>query len=126
MKVLSAYFLAFVVFAQSLLPRAATDLLHSPEVWAHFEEHRQESQQSLSFWEFLTMHYAADSDHTKQKKHHLPSFDLSGVAGFFVLPATTLELLLSHTYTFFETKSFLWDNSYSFLLTKSLIFPPRS
>lgn len=126
MKVLATYFLAIVVLAQSLLPRAAMDLLHSPEVWAHFEEHKQETPQPLSFWQFMVMHYSADSDHTKQKKHHLPSVDFNAVTGLFVLPTAILALEHYPVPVFSYKANFQWLNSYAFLSCKALICPPRS
>ncbi|AEI49936.1 hypothetical protein [Runella slithyformis] len=126
MKVLATCFLAIVVLAQSLLPRAAMDLLHSPEVWAHFEEHRQEAPQPLSFWEFMMMHYSADSDHTKQKKHHLPSVDANAVTGLYLLPSAIIALEQHSLRYFYKKADFQWLNSYAFLSFKALIYPPRS
>lgn len=126
MKILVAYCLAFVVLVQSILPRAATDLLHSPEVWAHFEEHKQEQQKPLSFWQFLMMHYSADSNHTKQTKHHLPSVDVNGVTGLFVLPSIIVALEDTCISIFPDKANFQWLNSYAFLSFKALICPPRA
>lgn len=126
MKVLVAYSLALMVLAQSLLPRAATDLLRSPEVWAHFEEHKQESPQPLSFWQFMLMHYSADSNHTKQTKHHLPSVDFNGVAGLCVLPSVAIALEHYSLPIFAKKANFQWLNSYAFLSFKALICPPRA
>lgn len=125
MKVLATYFLAIVVLTQSLLPRAAMDLLHSPEVWAHFEEHKQETPQPLSFWQFMLMHYSADSDHTKQKKHHLPRVDFNAVTGLFILPSAIIALEPHALPDFYYKANFQWLNSYAFLSFKALICPPR-
>ncbi|WP_428657963.1 hypothetical protein [Runella sp.] len=126
MKIVAAYCLVFVMLIQSLLPRAAAELVHSPEVWAHYREHQREEKQSLSFWAFLQMHYSADSKHTKQKKHHLPSYDLSSTIGFFVVPAAASVLFNPKVYCLIVKPSFHWDNSYFFTIVYSLIFPPRN
>ncbi len=126
MKVLVAYCLACIVLVQSLLPRTATDLLHSPEVWAHFKEHKQETPAPLSFWEFLWMHYSADSTHTKQTKHHLPSMDVNGTAGLCVLPIAILSFESNIPVFFSKETNFQWLNSYAFLSFKALICPPRA
>ncbi|WP_428657957.1 hypothetical protein [Runella sp.] len=118
--------LAILLLAQSFLPRTAMDLLRSSDVWAHYREHRQEQQQPLSFLDFLWMHYAADSEHTKQKKHHLPSFDFNGVTGFFVLPSANVSFEITGTTVFFHKPDFQWLNSYAFLSFKALICPPRA
>ncbi|MFN8343881.1 MAG: hypothetical protein U0X91_02695 [Spirosomataceae bacterium] len=125
MKIVATYILTIAVFLQSLLPRTAAELLHLPEVWAHYHEHQQEQKQPLSIWQFLQMHYAVDSKHTKQHKHHLPSFDLSSAAGFFVLPVATIELVSPSISFLLMKPGFYWENSYFFHITQTLICPPR-
>ena len=126
MKATLTFLLAIIVFAQSLLPRTATELLHSPDVWEHFEEHKAECPASLSFFDFLWMHYSADSEHTKQKEHHLPSFDFNSVASFFVLPSASVSFDAQTVVTFLTSANFHWLNSYAFLSFKALICPPRA
>jgi hypothetical protein len=125
MKIASAYFLAIVVFLQSLLPRTATELLRSPEVWAHYYEHQQLQKQPLSIWQFLQMHYSVDSKHTKQHKHHLPSFDLSSASGFFMMPTAIVELVPPVISSLLMKPVFHWANSYFFYIIQTLICPPR-
>lgn len=126
MKTLFIWILAIVMFAQSLMPRAAVDLIRSSDVWEHFREHQKEQAQPLSFLDFLLMHYSADSEHTKQKKHHLPSFDFNSIASFFVLPSASVSLDTQAVVTFITSANFRWLNSYAFLSFKALICPPRA
>lgn len=126
MKSIAAFFLATNLLVQSLLPPASAELLCAPELWRHFREHQREATQPLSLWDFLQMHYAADSKHTKQKKHHLPSFSFGSVAGFFVLPSACVSMLDCPLFNFAQKNTFNWANSYSFLLTRTLVCPPRA
>ena len=126
MQNIAAFFLAINLLAQSLLPPTSVELLRSPELWQHFREHQRETTEPLSFWEFVQMHYAADSEHTKQKKHHLPSLDLTGAVGFCALPLACVSFFDCPTFGFISKAIFNWANSYSFLLTRALICPPRA
>ncbi len=126
MRGIAAFFLAINFLGQSLLPPASVELLRSPELWQHFREHQRETTAPLSFWAFLQMHYAADSEHTKQKPHHLPSLDLSGAASFCATPTPSVSFLNCPVLGFIEKATFNWANSYSFLLTRALICPPRA
>ncbi len=126
MKALFTWILAIVMFAQSLTPRAAIELLRSTDVWAHYREHQEEQSQPLSLLDFLWMHYSVDSDHTKQKKHHLPSFDFNSVASFFVVPSAWVSLDKKATVSVLTSANFHWLNSYAFLTFKALICPPRA
>jgi len=125
-KTIATIFLASMVLVQSLFPRTGFDLLRSPEVWQHYREHQRESSTPLHFWVFLQMHYAADSNHTKQKKHHLPAFDFSSTAGFFVIPSALISFINCTTALFVEKSIFGWSNLYFFLPTQTLVCPPRA
>ena len=126
MKSWVAFFLTINILAQSLLPPASMELLRSPELWEHFREHQRQTTEPLSFWAFLQMHYTADSEHTKHKKHHLPSFNSGSTAGFFILPSACASFFDCPVFNFVEKTTFNWANSYSFLLTRALICPPRA
>ncbi|MFN8344587.1 MAG: hypothetical protein U0X91_06275 [Spirosomataceae bacterium] len=118
--------LAVLLLVQSFLPRTAMDLLHSSDVWAHYREHQQEQPQPLSFLDFLWMHYSADSEHTKQKKHNLPGFDFNSIAGFFVLPSALVSFENRPSVSFLAKADFQWLNSYAFLSFRAMICPPRA
>lgn len=125
MKFVFAGILAIFMLMQSLIPRVATDLLHSPEVWKHFIEHQKEQKPPLDFFDFLSMHFSADSKHTKQKKHHLPSFDFNSIVGFCVLPTATIAYLNTVEIIFSTKAQFQWANLYNYQATEALICPPR-
>jgi hypothetical protein len=126
MKLLLSVILSSLILVQSLVPRAYTSLLASAEVWQHYQEHEAESRQSLSFLDFLQMHYGSDSKHTKEKSHHLPQLDLNTTAGFCVLPECLIFNKQTITFTTNNEPNFFWLNLYSFAPTKALICPPRA
>jgi hypothetical protein len=125
-KPVLTWILTVLLLAQSFLPRTAMDLLRSSDVWAHYREHQQEQQQPLSFLDFLWMHYSADSEHTKQKEHHLPSFDFNSVTGFFFFFSAVVSFESHPFVTFLTQANFQWLNSYAFLSFRALICPPRA
>lgn len=125
-KSILTWIVAGILLAQSFLPRTAMDLLRSSDVWTHYREHQQEQEKPLSLLDFLWMHYSADSEHTKQKEHHLPSFDFNGIAGLFVLPSATISFEQQPIAAFLLKANFQWLNSYAYLSFKALICPPRA
>jgi hypothetical protein len=126
MKSIFAVILSSLIVAQSLVPRAYTGLLASADVWQHYQEHRADSKQGLSLWDFLEMHYGSDSKHAKQSHHHLPQLDLNSTAGFCVLPDCMVFNKQTFTYTATTEPNFFWLNLYSFVPTQALICPPRA
>ncbi|MEZ4904357.1 MAG: hypothetical protein R2822_22715 [Spirosomataceae bacterium] len=125
-KSLLAFLLTGLMLAQGLLPRTALDLLRSPEVMKHYREHQQEEKEPLGFMDFLMMHYSADSEHTKQKKHHLPIFDLQSVVGFFVVPVPFISFESPLVVALLDKAAFQWRNAYTFQPFEALICPPRA
>jgi len=126
LKSLFTLALTSLMLAQSLLPRTALSLLRSPEVMKHYEEHQQEQKQPLGFIDFLVMHYSADSEHAKNTKHHLPTFDLNSVVGFFVIPSAFVSFELPLAVAFLDKATFQWRNAYTFQPFQALICPPRA
>lgn len=126
MKSIVGCILASILLVQSFMPRAALSLLQSSDVWSHYYEHQQEQQQPLNFFDFLWMHYSADSEHTKQKKHHLPSFDFHSVASLFVLPSLAISFEHHPMTAFFDEPHFRWLNLYNFQSLRVLMCPPRA
>ena len=63
-------FLAVTFLTESLFPNAeVVEFIKVPELLQHFENHRQENP-SITFYEFLHLHYG-DSQHTQRDlKHH--------------------------------------------------------
>ena len=71
--------MAVMLFLGSLIPRMSMEqATRLPELLTHYQQHRQEEGNDLSFLAFLIEHYALDSQHHKAPNHshnRLPSFD---------------------------------------------------
>lgn len=84
--------LGLLLLTSSMVPRMSADqLVRLSALLAHYQEHKQESGQELSFLDFLIMHYSSDSRHHKSPHHNhsrLPSFD-AGAGGFVFAPVLT-------------------------------------
>lgn len=127
MKALVAIFLTCWTLAGSFLPGMGVDQSAClGELTRHFQEHRH-TDTSLSFLDFLRMHYGADSEHHKHPNHshqNLPSSSHSipvfpPVAQSWNLPPATASVLISRA-DFFRKADL-----YSFLSVFALINPPR-
>ncbi|GAA4405845.1 hypothetical protein GCM10023187_24660 [Nibrella viscosa] len=88
-KRLLAFVLSLLLLTSSMVPRMGADQsVRLSALLTHYQEHKQELGQELSFLDFLIMHYASDSHHHKSPHHNhsrLPSFD-SGAGGFVFAP----------------------------------------
>ena len=127
MKPFVAFVLASWMLGGSLLPGFSIDQSsHWGDLVQHYQQHRR-ADTSLSFIDFITMHYGADSEHQKHPNHshqNLPS--VSHCAPVFTpstiwLSAPVLFQVLVGTVADFFRKADL----YSFLAVFALINPPR-
>jgi hypothetical protein len=126
MKNLIAFILFILFFSGSLIPKVGLEQsFKANEILKHFQDHKKISGASFRFIDFLWMHYAADSKHTKTTKHpSLPHFDFSGFSGY-VLPMFQLLLLIPLTFLATRRLRAFWENQYQFSLERVLIAPPR-
>ncbi len=126
MKPFWAILLASLILVQSIVPRAYVGLLQSPKVWQHFKEHQVESKKEIGLWEFIEMHYGADSEHIKKKCHHLPSLEINSAIGCFILPNHSLSIIETPIFILEPKPNFFWLNLYSYNTSNKLIYPPRA
>lgn len=128
MRSIIAVLLSCWMLGGSLLPGFSSDQsIHWGDLVHHYQQHRI-SNPSLSFFDFLTLHYGADSDHQKHPNHSHHKLPVSG----HVVPAyvpSSLRLqdpdqlpLVEWVNTNFNPE----DDLYSFLTVFSLINPPRT
>ncbi len=115
MKNVIAFFLFMLFFSGSLIPKVGLEQsFKANELLKHFQDHQKISGTSFRFIDFLWMHYAADSKHTKTTKHpSLPHFDFSGAAGY-VLPVFQLLLLIPLALIVRQRLRSFWENQYQF------------
>jgi|AntAceMinimDraft_11_1070367.scaffolds.fasta_scaffold104921_1 hypothetical protein len=127
MKRLLAYFLSVNLLIGSFLPDGGLcELAKLPDLIRHYELHLQKSNGEISFLTFLSMHYAAGSEHVNTEDHSaLPSLHLHAVVAIFV-PAWVSVLFGSpKTLDLSGLKNFFWSNLYSFQFQSILLNPPK-
>lgn len=129
MKNLLALSLAFVLFAESLLPKGIglSQDFKFGEMITHYQEHRDDFGTSFGFLDFLRMHYASESSHKKQNHHDkMPCLD--GHTGVLAL---TLPIFTSFCSAEKLTSALAYAhhgdyvNTYHFLFTDDFLNPPK-
>ncbi|MBN8826356.1 MULTISPECIES: hypothetical protein [unclassified Spirosoma] len=127
MKSVVAFLLALLITGSSLLPGFGIDQTSRLlDLAQHYREHRQQ-QPTLSFLDFMEMHYGANSEHQKHPNHSHHNLPAVGHAA----PVFSPNLFLSFVFASLaililaRTACFRYANLYSFLSVSSLINPPR-
>lgn len=128
MRSIIANILIFVLLGNSLFPslglEQATKL---SEVVKHFREHNLDEVNKISFWDFLKLHYGADSKHfqsNRSEHHHLPNLDLNSIALFLVEGFFILELLFL-ILPIIRTRINHYKNLYQFSFSYLIYGPPK-
>lgn len=127
MKRLLAYFLSFNLLMGSFLPGGGWgELAKLPDLIRHYELHLQKSNGEISFLTFLTMHYAAGSEHVNTEDHSaLPSLHLHSVVVLLVPTWVSLHFSSPKILDLSGLKNFFWNNLYSFQFQSILLNPPK-
>jgi hypothetical protein len=127
MKRLVVYFLSFNLLIGSFLPGGGWgELAKLPDLLRHYELHRQKSHGEINFLTFLSMHYAAGSEHVGTEDHSsLPSLHLQTLVALFVPTLTTLYFDSPRLSLLPGLKNFFWNNLYSFQFQSILLNPPK-
>ncbi|MHA8066691.1 hypothetical protein V7S76_08410 [Aquirufa sp. ROCK2-A2] len=96
------------------------------ELLKHFQDHKKQTPNNFNFFDFLWLHYSADSKHPKTTQHpNLPSLDLSGAAGY-IIPSFYLIFILPALVFFSRRYQHTWKNFYHFSVISIIIAPPRA
>ncbi|MBU1823182.1 MAG: hypothetical protein KKG00_17000 [Bacteroidetes bacterium] len=127
MKQFLVYLLSFNLLIGSFLPGGSwSELAKLPDLLRHYELHLQKSNGEISFLTFLSMHYAAGSEHVGTEDHtSLPSLNLHTPVALFVPTLTTLHFSSPRISTLSGLKNFFWNNLYSFQFCSILLNPPK-
>ncbi len=127
MKRLVVYFLSFNLLIGSFLPGGGWgELAKLPDLIRHYELHLQKSNGEISFLTFLSMHYAAGSDHVDTEDHSsLPSLHLPILVALFVPTLTSLYFSSPKISALSGLKNYFWNNLYSFQFHSILLNPPK-
>lgn len=126
-KKYASLLIVVVVLFESLIPRGlgfSKDFAIG-EIVSHYLEHQEEADGDLSFLDFLSLHYASDSDHRDQHPDELPNIDGSTIATFLILQADfglSLSNLLS--FTFLDLNPTSYSNTYCFKFAQDFLHPP--
>lgn len=124
-------FIAVILFITislgSLVPKVNwSQSIKLSELVTHYYQHKREAPKDFNLWDFLVMHYSANSEHAKTKHPSLPSFDINGVSYLYVIP-TFISFANDTTFSFIEKEDhFSWLNNYFFSAEKNLLNPPQA
>lgn len=129
MKTLATILLVLVLLMEGLLPKGiglGQDFKFG-ELITHFEEHKKNYSDDLSFWHFLKMHYEAGSEHTKHNHHdNLPCLDGHSFLVAITLAPSPVVWTAPGTKPSLSTKPIsLYSNSYFFEFTWDFLNPPK-
>lgn len=126
MRRIIAVILFVTIFLGSLVPKVNwSQSIKLPELITHYYQHKREALKDFNVWDFLTMHYSANSQHAKTKHPSLPSFDINGVSYLYVIP-TLISFATTSSFSFVEKEDhFNWLNNYFFSIETNLLNPPR-
>ena len=127
MKNLVVTFLFVLFILCSLLPKVGFEQsFKANELLKHFQEHKKIEKSNFNFVDFLWLHYAADSKHSKTSNHpSLPSIDFNGIIGY-VIPVLYFLSIWPILILLTRKKDLQRINLYNFSLSRVLIAPPRA
>lgn len=127
MKAVLAFLMACQILGSSWLPGVGIDQsARVVDLVQHYHHHR-EAAPGLGFWEFLSMHYRADSEHQKHPNHSHQNLPTAGHVSPVFVPQT-LQLPVSEALSLLlptQKSCFGYANHYSFLGVFRLINPPQ-
>jgi hypothetical protein len=125
-KTYLALILFVIFFLGSLIPKVGMEqAVKANELLKHYQVHKKQTPNNFNFFDFLWLHYSADSKHPKTTQHpNLPSLDLSGVAGF-IIPAFYLIFILPALIFISRRNQHAWKNFYHYSVISIIIAPPR-
>jgi len=127
MKNVALTFLFVLFILGGLLPKVGLDQsFKANELVKHFQEHKKIEKSNFNFVDFLWLHYAADSKHSKTSKHpSLPSIDFNGIIGYFI-PGLYFLCIWPILILMSRRKDLQEINLYHFSLSRVLIAPPMA
>lgn len=119
--------MGFSLLLSSLLPGIGWgDFAKLPELIRHYQEHCATTEESLSFPDFLALHYAPGSEHAQNSEHaKLPSLNTQQTWIFCPLSYTGYQLAADPVSIKLLPQPHFWLDLYSFQFHESLLHPPR-
>ena len=122
-----AVILFVTIFLGSLVPKVNWgQSIKLSELVTHYYQHKREATKDFNVWDFLVMHYSANSKHAKTKHPSLPSFDINGVSYLYLI-STFISFSSPAEFSFVEKEDhFSWLNNYFFSVETNLLNPPQA
>lgn len=127
MKNVAVSFLFVLFIFGSLLPKVGLEQsFKANELLKHFQQHQKIEKTNFNFVDFLWLHYAADSKHSKTSKHpSLPCIDFNGIIGY-IIPGLYFLCIWPILMVMSRRKDLQQINLYHFSISRVLIAPPRA
>ncbi len=129
MKKIIAITIVIIILGESILPKSI-GFMQSFKIVSlieHYQVHLNETNKSISFNEFLWMHYNPSSKHENPKHSHekLPNFDSQNSFHIIQITIEYLNLIKSNFIGFIDNKFIEFFSSYIYLFSLDLFNPPR-
>ncbi|MBO0939946.1 hypothetical protein J2I47_25595 [Fibrella sp. HMF5335] len=128
MKSIVAILLVHLILGSNLLPGFGIDQsARWVELVNHYQEHRQ-TDVHLGLYDFLVMHYGANSEHQKHPRHNHHNLPTAGQSvSVFTPTILTLSVEPSALSVIHVAKATFFRKAdlYAFAAIRSLINPPR-
>jgi hypothetical protein len=128
MKSALAFCMGLLLLAGSLFPQTDVEEVYKiPGLYGHYQLHKKAAGPRFDFWQFLAMHYSADSKHAKtpHKGVQIPLYNHLSAGFVFVLTRPTLLPLAQSGVLLSQKPAFGYHNGYSFLRAYPLLQPPQ-
>lgn len=122
MKIL-ALLLSVYIFAGSLMPGSDWDELPKiANLIEHFQEHQELSAGEISFFEFLFLHYASNSEHPKETDGKLPFQHNCSFTFMAIIPSIEFSITTSTEYPVHSVLDSIQDTQECY---NSIFQPPQ-
>ncbi len=123
MNKLIALFLLFIFMCANT---SIVQLLKLPNLIEHYKEHKSESaEDSLSFIDFIKLHYSKNAKHSHEEHHDLPFKSLENTSSIIYFAMTQNNQF--ETISFFNPrkKIFHYHSTFKSNLLSSIWLPPK-
>lgn len=123
MNKLIAIFLLFVFMCANT---SIVQLLKLPNLVEHYKEHKSVSDEdSLSFIDFIKLHYSKNAKHSHEKHHDLPFKTLENTSSMIYFTMTENNQFVTISFFNPRKKIFHYHSTFKSNLLSSIWLPPK-
>ena len=127
MRTIVALLLSLLLFLGSLFPHTDVEEVYKiPQLFAHYQQHKEAASTDFSFWDFLLMHYSPSSEHAKTPHQgvKIPMYNhiLLGLVFIVTFPVIFSLLQVVRLLTPWVAG---YQNTYAYQFSLSLLEPPQ-